>query len=362
MTRSVARLLLVLAGTLVALGGVELVARLSILPPTHPRLAVHDPELGWRPRSGVEIDGRATDLAGEPHTYRYTTTMHGFREYGDPGDAVRAKVLFVGDSFTHAIVVSNVDTFPRRLAENLDIELFVLAQTGWGTLQETLAVERVIGAIQPHLVVLQVCDNDFIDNHVDLEREADYNLGLRRPYLGVDGEVRLRLPAGAAANLLARSRFGSWVVHRSLRWRRRPEGASQSAEWRIGAERDRYPRFQEAAVITSLIVDRLRTSVEAAGARLVAFGATAYEPQLSFFESICTYRGVPFSAAVPPALNRAVSRGVVVIGSDRVHWSPAGHAVVAEALRPFIEEQLVRCRPVGNQHTSDLALTVVGRR
>jgi len=75
-------------------------------------------------------------------------------------------------------------------------------------------------------------------------------------------------------------------------------------------------------------------------ARLVAFGASACQPQLHFFATISEHHGVPFSTTVIESLGRRAATGTVVTRADRVHWSPAGHQVVAEALEPFLRDQL----------------------
>lgn len=331
----------------------EVVASRFFSPPTHPARAEHDDRLGWRPRENLESIRTVKDAAGVPYRCRYLTSRDGFREFGSP-KTTRPKVLVIGDSFTQSIDVANDQTYFRLLADQLDFELFAFGQSGYGTLQELRVVETYIDEIRPRLVVLQVCDNDFIDNHVILEREASYNLGLRRPYMGVDREVRFGIPANPVIDLLTRSNFGAWVYHRS----KRLVGTlnrTKNAEYRIASERDGFPAFRDAVVITGHLLENLKTVSNEASADLVVFGATSYQPQLDFFRHLCDYYDIPFTSAAAEALDKAAASGAVITTADKVHWNPHGHSIVAEALEPFVRSRLLPpSSPASEQSEPDL--------
>ena len=55
--------------------------------------------------------------------------------------------------------------------------------------------------------MLQVCENDLIDNYYQLEWEALYGLGVRRPYLTKSGNIENLLPVPYWENVISQSRF-----------------------------------------------------------------------------------------------------------------------------------------------------------
>ena len=69
----------------------------------------------------------------------------------------------------------------RRL---LDVEVFMYAGPGYGTLQEYLALDRYLPEVRPDLVLVQLCRNDAVNNLWALERSSYLNNNLMvRPYL-----------------------------------------------------------------------------------------------------------------------------------------------------------------------------------
>ena len=66
-----------------------------------------DDELGWRPSSNYRFSGELRDASGELYPVELSTDSEGFRIYGDAKTDERKKVLFLGDSFTQAMQVSD---------------------------------------------------------------------------------------------------------------------------------------------------------------------------------------------------------------------------------------------------------------
>lgn len=80
------------------------------------------------------------------------------------------------------------------IRRNLNAEIFVYGCGAHGTLQEFLALDKYFDRIKPNLVVLQVCDNDFINNSWQLEGLAAYYNDRRIwPYL-INGQIEYRYP------------------------------------------------------------------------------------------------------------------------------------------------------------------------
>src|SRR5438552_2866004 len=83
-------------------------------------LVDQDEMLGWRVAPDQNETYKMTDATGTVYLVRYKTGPHGFRLFGNPNSTDETKVLIIGDSFTHAINVSNDQTYyalmQRRLA------------------------------------------------------------------------------------------------------------------------------------------------------------------------------------------------------------------------------------------------------
>ena len=111
-----------------------------------------DPVLGWRTRAHHRAE-YGTGL----HRVRYTTGAHGFRLYGEHAPD-QTRLLFIGDSHTHAVDVSDDDTYYSRLSKRLVpvAEVFAYGSGGYGTLQEVLIIERHLQDVRPNVIILQV--------------------------------------------------------------------------------------------------------------------------------------------------------------------------------------------------------------
>ena len=124
------------------------------------------------------------DAGGNRYLIEYKTNKDGFRLFGNLKNNKKRKVMFVGDSFTHAVQVSNNKTYYGILGDALPIEVFAYGGGGYGTLQEFMIINKWLDVVKPDMVILQYCSNDFINNHFELElRSNRNNNGMRRPYL-----------------------------------------------------------------------------------------------------------------------------------------------------------------------------------
>ena len=96
---------------------------------------VLDSEFGWLPAPNYSYVGEFKDSSGTSYPVDIQTDTRGFRAYGNPNEAHKTKVLFIGDSFTHAMQVGNDKTYYGLLSKSLDLETFALGVEGYGTLQ-----------------------------------------------------------------------------------------------------------------------------------------------------------------------------------------------------------------------------------
>lgn len=137
-------------------------------------------EWGWAPKPLYKLSYPAKDRAGETYQVNYETDVNGFRLYGDP-NSKKKKVLFIGDSFTHARDIDALQTFYGLFRENY--EVFAFGASGFGTWQQYLVLEKYLNLIKPDLVVWQHHVNDLFDNLYDLDLKLGFSGFLfDRPY------------------------------------------------------------------------------------------------------------------------------------------------------------------------------------
>jgi len=195
----------------------EILSRL-LIPSIHTGEHLHfnttekDAALGWKTIANHQFKDTINDAAGVEYTIDYHTYKDGFRSEHPFGltssQAVkRAKVLFIGDSYTQAVEVGNGKTFYHLLEKKLPIQVYAYGASGFSTLQQFMFLEKYLDVIKPDLVVWQFCSNDFMDNYHELEMEAQYKIGVRRPYLTLDNKTTYITPLPTMIQWSKYSRF-----------------------------------------------------------------------------------------------------------------------------------------------------------
>ena len=114
----------------------------------------------------------------------------GFRRFGDL-QARKPRVLVIGDSFTHSTWVSDDKLYYAVIQDKLDVEVFAWGAGGYSTLQEYLILDKYIDVIQPDVLLWQFCDNDFIENDLNLDEKSLDPTRLYKPYW-VNGGLQYR--------------------------------------------------------------------------------------------------------------------------------------------------------------------------
>lgn len=149
--------------------------------------------LGWvlnpqmRPKSITNRCGEVVELISPPHSL--------ILKY--PQGNGKRKIVFLGDSFTHAHEVSTgkayFDIFERL--EQGNYEVYAVAVGGYGNLQEYLALQEVFDEIEPDIVAWQLTGNDVSNNVFELDDSSIWNSQRLRPYLNPDnGAIEMRNP------------------------------------------------------------------------------------------------------------------------------------------------------------------------
>ena len=296
-----------------------------------------DDQYGWLPVADYAFAGELRDGAGNPYPVEISTDERGFRQYGDPGETRRKKVLFLGDSYTQAMHVSDDKTYFGLLADELDIEVFAYGVEGYGTLQEYMVLDRFIDEIQPDAVVIQLCPNDIVNNHPDLERNSTLNrMGLRRPYL-IDGRIvyETAAPLPRLREFAARySRLLYVIIRQVDRLLARP---GESIERVIRVQGMEHPLFRQSVDITGQVLTMIRARVPPS-TPVYAFSSDWGRPFHPEFKRIAREAGVEFIDGNGRALRLAEDRGVATRAADNAHWNNAGHRIVADVLKHYFEQ------------------------
>ncbi|KOR29803.1 hypothetical protein TI03_01365 [Achromatium sp. WMS1] len=156
---------------------------------------IYDSKLGWVHNTQMKQEVR-NNKCGErvvrhPATHRL---INKFPKY--PGNK---KILFLGDSFTHAHEVSTGRAYYDVFEENVKDEYSVYAAgvSGFGNVQEYIALVSVFPEIKPDIVVWQLCGNDIINNVYELEKASLYDNNQRlRPYFNLEtNQIEIKDPS-----------------------------------------------------------------------------------------------------------------------------------------------------------------------
>ena len=295
--------------------------------------ALKDDYMGWKPKGDYHFIGQMKDSKNEPYDIEIRTAPNGFRSYDDPNTDKR-KILFIGDSYTQAVEVSNDKTFYHLLRDSLDIAVFAHGMAGYGNAQHFMMLRQYLAEVQPDMVVLQVCCNDFIDNYHLLEMESIYQVGLRRPYIYQDSTIEYHLPKPGIGPKIQWSGFFTFIYEKLRHLKKANTDPEQMAEGLIANQGLDYPLFARSVEITEHLLQLIREEV--GDIPLLVFSSDLFEPQLSEMANICDRLDIPFTNAPSIAIRDAQQAKQTVNSIDGYHWNEAGHAVVGRALLPFL--------------------------
>jgi hypothetical protein len=291
--------------------------------------AKKEDKVGWRPKADYLFDGKMKDADGIEYDIHLTTTQNGFRQYGNP-KTDKPKVFFLGDSYTQSVEVSDDKVFYKIMSDSLPIEVFAFGMAGYGQIQQFMILDEYFDTIQPDILVLQVCSNDFIDNHYKIEMESGYKVGLRRPYLTLDGDIIYHHPIPQWQKVEKYSRFLGFIFQR-LDNAKQNVGVKDSAEKRIAEQGEAYEDFAYSTKVTELALQKI---IQRIGdkTQIIVFNADAYNPQAAEFKAICEDNNVIYTFSAMEAIQQMEHEGVVIRAGDGYHWNEKGHEVIAKAL------------------------------
>jgi lysophospholipase L1-like esterase len=313
-----------------------------------PTFIERDTLLGWRAKANYQVRYPVKNADGEVKMVPYSSVTGGFRLYGNT-ESRRLKVLVIGDSFTQATNVATEETYPALLAKALDAEVFSYGALGFGTLQELMVLQHVIKVVDPDVVLLQFCTNDFINNSFTLESNSILNTNrATRPYLTSGGAVFYKNPAQSsnATSWIAKSQLMALLATRLHVPR------TESIETVIGRD-PRNRDFQESVRVTRILLARF-SDVVGSERKMFIFLADGGRTRFRTLPGVQAYSRVgekallgilaslpiTFIGGIPEAVAEAEASGLSVTAADGAHWSELGHRTVASALAERLRVQL----------------------
>lgn len=243
------------------------------------------------------------------------------------------RILILGDSFTEASLLSREEVYYQIVQQRYDVELFVYAAAGYGTVQEYLAFTRFVDRVKPDLVLLQVTANDIINNSLSLETQSFFHNNLwLRPYWEA-GTTHLAYPShfGQARYLITQhSRLG---YRTSLAIDRIIANLFQKAHITpiesVEAQQKHSQEYTQATNTTQELLNKMRQKLGTVP--LVLLPATLNEPELNQRIRGDTDDAHWLDRPAREVMERTYA-GEQLLEPDNTHWNATGHAVVGNAL------------------------------
>jgi lysophospholipase L1-like esterase len=287
------------------------------------------------------------------------------REYAPVPPPYTLRIVVLGDSISFGQKMPARDTYADQLeqlfaSEQKPIEVINASVSGYDTLDEIAALERRGIALQPHLVVLGYCINDITDASPDahyLKRLADYGSWIYRlriaqlvqakvdairakhaerddrRYLNVDRQTVISVAADPALRE-AFQLLATYKANAADRngWRARVFAAYASFE-RIAWLRTNFDRLAQLARQHrfKVIVVPLPFLDESEGQRPFVEATYAMVSHEASRAGFATLR-------VDQRFRDAGLERLHIGPSDYIHFSRAGHTIVAQALHDLIVE------------------------
>jgi lysophospholipase L1-like esterase len=293
-------------------------------------------ELGWYPKSNFSYRKQHFDIARSPYEVEATTDERGFREWGDPATS-KLKVMFIGDSFTGNLDVSDEDAYYGQVKKLMDAEVFAVGAAGYGTLQEYLILKKYVSTIKPDYFILQFCSNDFVNNNIYLEgRSVVRNQKNLRPYLD-EGKIVYRLSDIHWYRLLnGYSGFFRFLDQAFQMLQVKVYGDYYPAptdEEKVIIHQEKIKAVQTTKRLLEMMVDVLPSGTEA----LTFTCSTNDEATEPWIQSAKSAGFTPLPE-VSLAVEKAEKGGETVRASDGSHWGPKGHHIAGKVLVGIIEK------------------------
>lgn len=324
------------------LGEVAFRVLVNIRSAKYPTAATQSHEkMGWTAKPAFTFNGLVKDGDGQDYTIDFKTDENGFRYFGNP-NTERTKLLVIGDSYTHAIEVSNDKTYYGLLQDSLqEVELFAFGARGIGPLQQYIWLEEWYDKIQPDIILWQFCFNDVFNSSYELENNSYFNNNRRlRPYLE-NGATNYRNPARLGmGGLRASSKFLDFILTKlEVVIESGDHKNAIASEDRIQQEGANYAPYKEALNTVDTVLKGIKSKT-GDEIPILALQTDLTEPFISDIRLLFESNGIPVVHSAAKRIDEANEQGLSMWAKDQAHWNEAGHKIAAEELWPALKTML----------------------
>jgi hypothetical protein len=301
---------------------------------------------------------------------RYRAEWRGDR-YGfrNAQEFKHAPIVLVGDSFVEGYKVTQDATVSARLSGLLEEDVCNLGQCDFGPCQEVLAVRRFARPLHPRVVAWFFFEGNDLEDIDEYEEATNdwYRYSCRfdsysnRSFCNI---VRWRL-----AEWLKRYRRPDLEQVRKHSGTLKPAAGGPTTIY-FGLPSVKLGRHeQDLLTKTQWMLGEAKSLCEQVGAKFVVVSVPLKQrvyrdlcdlpadaaPGIAELNDLpdrladcCRTLEIPF-LDLAPALKKAAGQGTLTYFVDDEHWSPEGHAVVAEELARWIKEHVGK-EHVGKEH------------
>lgn len=291
------------------------------------RLYQSDSEIGWVPKKNFTWSRVQSDIAGSKYNVKVSTNKYGFRAWGDE-TSNKAKILFIGDSFTGDPNMSDEDAYYGQVKKFLNVEVFALGGGGYGTLQELMILKKYASIINPDYFVLQFCSNDFSNNSLDIEGKCIVrNQKNLRPYF-VDDKVTFR-NAGFYRYL-----YRNMNLFKFLDGRLQIIQFNMYDGYRPATQKDTQEETLASIKVTETLLKMMADSVPKK-TKLLTFTCSTknkYKNETEDWIRVSKEAGFIPLPIISKSVEKNEEKGAIVRAADGGHWSPKGHHIAGKAL------------------------------
>lgn len=299
----------------------------------------YDATKGWFSRANSE--GRVFLGGPEEGLVRLNSMGLRGREVAPRKPPGVQRILVLGDSFAFGVGVDEPSVFSSRLEALLNAgkprryEVVNMGVSGYSTDQEYLLYQEHGAALQPDVVILLACDNDFDGNVRDFAYLAYY-----KPYFELsDGHlVRRNVPVPQ----LGRYQSGKlWLGRHSNLWNiaRASRIETISSLFQVATPR---ASDQDARELMRALLGALKADVERSGARFVLFNTGHRGERTPLFQALRVdlrkdgFEFLGLEGTLGDAREKEPGRPWD-FGRD-THWNVPAHDLAAQVAKNYLEK------------------------
>ncbi|MFC1814908.1 SGNH/GDSL hydrolase family protein [Thermodesulfobacteriota bacterium] len=297
-------------------------------------------KLGWVTTPHLKEKSRSSvDFGGQKYVKKYETFRHGFRAWGDVS-RTKTKIFFLGDSFTLAADVSNENTYYSVFKIHMpeDIEVFAYGGGGYGNLQEYFIIDLFIDEIQPNILVLQFCSNDFGNNSYEYEKNSIVLNQTIRPYLNNDGKIIYRYSEWHPYPFLLKYSRLFALIDRQIQKLRFMINKGYSTN------KPTHSSLNKDVQITTRIMQKIKQRIPK-DVQLYTFncsGPNEDKKIYNLFIKVASENGFAVIPNIAQAVADAEAKGAVVRAKDGAHLSNLGNEIMGKKLADFFVSVLAK--------------------